>query len=480
MTARRTAPDPPAPADEIVAVLGSSRLAPILGRSWAVRQIGSADDLASMKVGTPARLWVIGGGRSSPIRIGETVRRVRSAAPLTDVLVWKPRASGEFVRSALKAGARDVVLEEDAASLVAAVEAAIESQRLLPEVEKLSRARYQNGRFEGLLSRNESMWEIFTTISQVAATAATVLISGETGTGKERIARAIHARSRRKGRFVPVNCSAIRPEIVQSELFGHEAGAFTGAARQEKGLFRHAEGGTLLLDEIGDMPGDAQLSLLRVLQENKVRPVGSTAEVPVDVRVLASTNARLEEAIESGSFREDLFYRLNVIRLDIPPLRERPEDVLHLLGHFMRIYCRRHGLKRPRVPDRVIDRLVEYDWPGNVRQLENVVERLVLEVQGDAFSLRGLNRALPREVSDRAESVADTTSTDAVAGSIDLGRTMAENVDPVVESLERRFLQAALRETRGAVAAAARTAGVNRRTMTRKLKRHGLDPADFR
>lgn len=286
---------------------------------------------------------------------------------------------------------------------------------------------------------------------------ASVLIQGESGTGKELLARAIHRASPRHNKpFVAINCGAIPAELLESELFGHVKGAFTGAARDHPGLFLSAEGGTVLLDEIGDMPAQLQVKLLRVLQEGEVRPVGATETRPVDVRILSATHRNLEEAIASGEFREDLYYRLNVVTLTLPPLRERREDIPLLARHFLTVltekYRRRiHGF----APD-ALDMLAAADWPGNIRQLHNVLEQCVALCTTSTIPASLVARALrdkPAEIQPLAEA-----------------RSM----------FERDYLISLLKLTRGQVSEVARLAGRNRTEVYRLLQRHGLTPALFK
>lgn len=286
---------------------------------------------------------------------------------------------------------------------------------------------------------------------------ASVLIQGESGTGKELLARAIHRASPRHGRpFVAINCGAIPAELLESELFGHVKGAFTGAARDHLGLFLSAEGGTVLLDEIGDMPAQLQIKLLRVLQEGEVRPVGATETRPIDVRILSATHRNLEEAIASGEFREDLYYRLNVVTLTLPPLRERREDIPLLARHFLTVltekYRRRiHGF----APD-ALDMLTAADWPGNIRQLHNVLEQCIALCTTSTIPASLVARAL-RDKPAEIQPLAEARST-----------------------FERDYLISLLKLTRGQVSEVARLAGRNRTEVYRLLQRHGLTPALFK
>ena len=335
-------------------------------------------------------------------------------------------------------------------------------------------------RFEGLRSASPAMRELFATCERVAPTPASVLLLGETGTGKELLARAIHNRSGRTGRFVAVNCAAIPEELIESELFGHERGAFTGAMQSRPGLFRQAEGGTLMLDEVGSLAMSAQLSLLRALQERMVRPVGGRAEVPVDVRVIAATSEPMFEAVKEGRFREDLLYRLDVIRIEVPPLRERPEDVLHLFRHFCEELSRRYELTPPRVGPGFLQAMLTHAWPGNVRQLENFTERLLLTGPGECATARQFHE-LARPVVPPAEPPPGPRAGAAVgtiAGA--LGVDVSLSLSEFIERQEQSYVAALLNATQGRMNEAAQRAGVDRRTLLRKLRKHGLDRADFK
>lgn len=404
---------------------------------------------------------------------GSRVHWLRRTFPLVDVLVYRPRASGAMVRDVWRAGAADVVLTKG--ELLTSIDRVLDDQQLLPRVEQLTRHRARGSRFEGLLSRNNQMWDLFEVIVRIAPTEATALIQAETGSGKELLARAIHRRSERSGRFVAVNCGSLPPQLAESELVGHEAGAFTGAQRARSGVIRAADRGTLFLDEIGDMPEQAQTSLLRFLQEGTVRPVGGHREEAADVRVVAATNVDLENAVAEGKFRADLFYRLDVIRLSVPPLRQRREDIVFLFGHFVGRLSRHYKVERPTVSDGFLDALVEYDWPGNVRELENFSERLVLGkrrklTRGDFQRLVQRDTMVERVPVLRAPEEAR----------LDTSRSLADNLEPPMLVLERRYLERVLRENAGRIADSARQAGISRRTLLRKLRAHGLEKADFK
>ncbi|MFW5927150.1 MAG: sigma 54-interacting transcriptional regulator [Wenzhouxiangella sp.] len=305
-----------------------------------------------------------------------------------------------------------------------------------------------------IVTRSPAMERLLSEIELIAESNANVLISGESGSGKEVIARAIHeAGPRSAGPFVAINCAAVPAELLESELFGYRKGAFTGADRDHDGLFVQARGGTLLLDEIGDMPVAFQAKLLRALQDGRVRPVGAAEEIETDVHILSATHRDIEQAIRDGRFREDLYYRLNVVQLDVPPLRERPEDIVPLAEHFLERLEARHVQGFSREALRV---LLEYDWPGNVRQLANVVEQASVLCRRGPVPEQLVRRAL-RQDSGRVRPLAEAR-----------------------DAFERDYLVRTLRMAEGKVSEAARLAGRNRTEFYRLLKRHRLDPGDFK
>ncbi len=328
----------------------------------------------------------------------------------------------------------------------------------------------------GLVGRSAPLLDVVETCQRVAPTEATVLLLGETGTGKELLARAIHRCSGREGEFVAVNCGGLTETLAEAELFGHEQGAFTGAVEARAGLFRRAHRGTLFLDEVCSLPVGAQRSLLRALQERRVRPVGSAHEVPVDLRVVAATCDPLTVAVAEGRFREDLYYRLDVIRVVVPPLRERPEDVLALFDAFTARLAERHGAAPPRIEPSFREALRAYPWPGNVRQLENLVERLVVTGRSDQPLTGADLAALTAEGRSEAPS---QRGLPVPPEQLDLDRSLDEVLNPLNEVLERRYLLAVLSRTGGNLSQAARIAGISRRTLARRMERLGLDRSDF-
>ncbi|MFT5527100.1 MAG: two-component system response regulator AtoC, partial [Pirellulaceae bacterium] len=406
------------------------------------------------------------------------VKTLRHERPLTDILLWAPQAKAAAVRELFRAGAKDVVVSRSASKLVESIDEILTEQQILPRLNELSRQRNKTARFESMLSRSAAMWDLFDLCTRIAPADATVLIVGETGTGKELLARAVHRRSGRPGRFVAVNCASVPPALINSELFGHEKGAFTGADRSKTGLVTHAQEGTLFLDEIGDMTSEAQQSLLRMLQEKRVRPVGSLIEKEIDVRVVAATNVPLDKAVGAGEFREDLFYRLDVIRMNIPPLRNRHEDILFLFGHFTKKLAKHYGLNPPTYAESFLDALLEHEWPGNVRQLENFSERLVLArpqrtlTARDFVKLSSTGLAAGRQTSKKNDPVVRTH--------INTLKPLQENIDPLIERQEREYLESVLKQNEGRIAATAEQAGISRRTLLRKMKLHQLDKQTFK
>ncbi|MDB4942328.1 MAG: Response regulator of zinc sigma-54-dependent two-component system [Labilithrix sp.] len=390
----------------------------------------------------------------------------RERSPGTEVILMTAHSSVETAIEAMKRGAYDFVTKPFAtAELRALVAKAFEKGALVAENARL-RAQVDRQHPKDLLGHSAAMKKVFELIGKVAASRSTVLITGESGTGKERIANAIHALSDRKDKPMRVlNCGAIPESLVESELFGHEKGAFTGAINRRLGIFREAEGGTVFLDEVGELPLGMQVKLLRVLQERKVRGIGESTETDVDVRVLAATNRAVEEDVRNGKFRQDLYYRLNVIRVDVPPLRERREDVGELAAHFLERGRREHDKSiRGFSPD-ALRALDAYDFPGNVRELENIVERAVALASGPLIGLGDL----PHEVSG------------AVARPSSALLELPENgcdLDEVLGELERRLVLQALDRAGGVRTAAAKTLGLTLRSLRYRMQKHALQDDD--
>jgi two-component system response regulator PilR (NtrC family) len=390
----------------------------------------------------------------------------KQRSPRTEVIVMTAHGGMETAIEAMKRGAYDFVTKPFATNeLRALVHKALEKRSIVAENERL-RSQLIRERGRELLGHSEPMRRIYDLIQRIANARTTVLVTGASGTGKERIARAIHQASDRRDKpFLVINCGAIPEALIEAELFGHERGAFTGAVATRLGIFREAEGGAVLLDEIGELAPSLQVKLLRVLQERKVRGVGASAEVLVDVRVIAATNRNVEEDVKAGRFRQDLYYRLNVIRVEVPPLAERREDVRPLADHFLARCCGEqnkdiHGFS----PD--AQRALEaYPFPGNVRELENVVERAVALAVGQTIGLGDL----PREVSGAASQPGPS-----LVGLPDDGC----NLDDVIGEVERRLLLQALERSGGVRTQAAKLLGVTLRSLRYRLQKHGLTAGD--
>jgi two-component system response regulator PilR (NtrC family) len=390
---------------------------------------------------------------------------VKQRTARTEVIVMTAHGGIETAIEAMKRGAYDFVTKPFATNeLRALVRKALEKRDIVAENERL-RAQLLREHGRELFGHSEAMHRIFEVVTRIANARTTVLITGESGTGKERIARAIHEQSDRRDKpLLVINCGAIPEALIEAELFGHERGAFTGAVASRQGIFREAEGGTVLLDEVGELAPALQIKLLRVLQERKVRGVGASAEVPVDVRVVAATNRPVEEDVRAGRFRQDLYYRLNVIRIELPPLRNRREDVRPLAEHFL-LRCAAEHAKEIRgfAPD-AMRALEGYDFPGNVRELENVIERAVALATGPILGLGDL----PREVSGAA-----ALPTPALVGLPSEGC----NLDEVLGELERRLLLQALERAGGVRTQAAKLLGVTFRSLRYRLQKHAMAEA---
>lgn len=320
--------------------------------------------------------------------------------------------------------------------------------------------------FEGLVSTSTAMRAIYRTIEKVAAFSTTVLIQGESGTGKELVARAIHRRSARSAKpFIAVNCGAIPENLLESEFFGHRRGSFTDASRDKKGLFEEAQGGTILLDEIGELPLHLQVKLLRALQEQVIRPIGSSESIPIDVRIIAATLRNLEADVEEGRFRDDLYYRLNVVPIPVPALRERPEDIEVLIQHFLIKHRAKLGLGVYSIADDARTLLHSYAWPGNIRELENTIERAMILSAGEQIT----SDALPLHIRERYEGVAQREAS--------FQADPLSNLSIKIHSrqLETQLIQKALAQTGGNRTQAAKLLEISHRTLLYKLKEYGLN-----
>ncbi|KYF68890.1 Fis family transcriptional regulator [Sorangium cellulosum] len=394
----------------------------------------------------------------------DVLRAAKARSGATEVMVMTAHSTVESALDAMRHGAYDFVTKPfSPAELTALAAKALEKSSIVAENQRL-RAQLERLDLPSRepLGTSPAMQRISELIAKIAPTRTTVLITGESGTGKERVARAIHEQSDRAAKpFLVVNCGALPEALMESELFGHEKGSFTGAGARSMGLIREADGGTLLLDEIGELPAALQVKLLRVLQERKVRPVGAAAEIAVDVRVLAATNRNVEAEVREGRFRQDLYYRLNVIRIELPPLRERPEDISRLAERFLRRFAAELGKDVRGLTTDAVRALDAYAFPGNVRELENMMERAVALAGGPSIGLGDL----PSAVAGLSASPAP------LLGELPPGGCM---LDEVIGEVERRLILQALERTGGVRKAAAKLLGVTFRSLRYRLAKHAL------
>ena len=386
--------------------------------------------------------------------------RLLGRDPRPVLILLTAYGSIETAVEAMKRGAYDFLTKPvNLDRLELLLKRALSERRLGAENQRLKAQLDSKYGFEKILGTSAAMQEVFDTIRQVAPTRATVLIQGESGTGKELVARAIHqCGPRAQGPFIPVHCAALAPTLLESELFGHEKGAFTGAVERRRGRFELADGGTLFLDEIGEIDPALQVKILRVLEERRFERVGGSESISVDVRLIAATNRDLKKSVASGAFREDLFYRLYVVNLTLPPLRERDGDIVLLAQHYLQTLAKEHGRKVTGITPEAIAALSAYSWPGNVRELRNVIERMVVLGNGDKLTVRDLPPAL--------RSGPGPAGPAARAGSL-------------LRDAERHLIEEALRRHKGSRVKAAQDLGISRRTLHRKLNEFGLrNPKD--
>ena len=397
---------------------------------------------------------------------------LRERAPGVPVLATVDRADMDMGVQAVRRGAVDVLAQPiSRARLVEAVAGALADAHGNRE---LARAREQvrdRHGFSHMLTQSPRMLRVFDQIRAVASTDATVLIRGETGTGKELVSRAIHERSRRREQpFISVNCGAFTESLLESELFGHEKGSFTGASGRRRGVFEMADGGTLFLDELGETSLNVQVNLLRVLEEMRFRRVGGHESVQVDVRIIAATNVDLESAVADKHFRQDLFYRLNVFPVQLPPLRERLEDIPLLMRHFLEDAAQEYGLEPPTLAPDSMQAILRYRWPGNVRQLRSLCERWVIVAAGREVTAE----MLPADMV--GAQIADGPTMLPVDDSV----SMKIATDRAVQQVERTYLQRLLKRNRGHLGNTAHAAGITRRTLYTKMKQYDLEAEDYR
>jgi two-component system response regulator HydG len=392
----------------------------------------------------------------------ELCERIVGSRPDVPVVVLTAHGTLDAAVGAIRAGAYDFVTKPiKLQPFQLTIERAARHRALGAELKRLREAASPQT-FAGIVGSSQAMRAALDMVARVAATDSTVLVTGESGTGKELVARAVHQRSRRaSGPFIAVNCAALPETLLESELFGHAKGAFTDARSARTGLFLQASGGTLFLDEIGEMPLPLQAKLLRVLQERTVRPVGGDHEVPVDVRIVAATNRDLESDADEGRFRQDLFYRIYVVRIELPPLRARGSDVLELAQHALARFARAARKEVTGISTLAAQKLLAYDWPGNVRELQNAIERSI-----------ALTRYQEITVDDLPEKVRDYRSSHVIVAGDDPEQL------PTMDEVERRYVLGVMDRVHGNKALAARILGFDRKTLYRKLARYGIDSDD--
>ena len=435
-------------------------------KSWGYTVEEAADgDEAVEKVHAKAFDAVLTDVRMGKVNGIEAMKQILSYNPSLPVILMTAYSAVETAVDALRIGAYDYLIKPlDFDALKETLNKAIEHSRLGVENRELRRQFSEENASTEILGRSPAITSMLSMIRTVAPTEATVLITGESGTGKELVARALHAQSLRKDEpLVTVNCAALAETLLESELFGHEKGAFTGADKRREGRFKQADRGTLFLDEIGEMPIGVQAKLLRALQQGEIQRVGSDKSEHVDVRVIAATNRDLRKEVEERRFREDLYFRLNVISLEVPPLRQRKEDIPLLAAHFLSHYAERNHKNVKGFSAQCMDMLLHYDWPGNVRELQNAVERAVILCTGEYVT----GPELPVNIAKLAA--------EAMPKSSEVSSSLA---GLPLEEVERRAIEETLRETGDNKSAAARKLGITRATLHKKLRKYGSDKGD--
>jgi DNA-binding NtrC family response regulator len=402
----------------------------------------------------------------------ELLSAVRSERLPLGLIVLTGHGDTSVALGAMKAGADDFITKPcEPDRLRFLVQRILERRRLIDELEQLRKQMRQDYSFHNMVSKNPKMRKIFDLIEQVGPVGSTVLIHGETGTGKELVAQALHAAdNRRKGPFVALNCAVLHDSLLESELFGHERGSFTGADRRKRGRFELVDGGTLFLDEIGDISPAMQGKLLRVLQSGTFERVGGGETIRVDVRIVAASNKRLEDEVKAGRFRSDLFYRISVIRIDLPTLHERAEDIPLLAMHFLEKYRRMSTPAVTEIGTEAMQALLAHRWPGHVRELENAIKAAVAMAEGTVIH----RDALPATVAPRAHG--------PVAGSslIDIERPLPDLTNDLIGRVERDYFTRLLARYKGNVARCAKHSGLSRRSVTQKLQKYELDRTRFK
>jgi len=398
----------------------------------------------------------------------EILKQVLKEKPDTKVIMMTGYASVENAVNAMKLGAFDYLSKPFSADeLILSVERAMASKRLAEENRTLRKQLYEKFDFSNIVGENSELIQIFSKIRKAAPTDSTILLEGESGTGKELFAKAVHAHSRRAGRqFVAVDCGTFSASLLESELFGHVKGAFTGAVKNKPGIFEIADGGTLFLDEVANLSLGVQGKILRVMESKQYKPVGGDATKNTDMRIIAATNRDLKIMVSDGEFRTDLYYRLNVLPIHIPPLRDRRDDIPKLAYHFLRIFCKKMGRRIQGFSDEALTSLIYHDWPGNVRQLKNVVERLVIMCDDNVLGHRHLSRNFQTE-SPKGHG--------AIPGTLDILKAAKQGIlDKYYFPMEKLFLLQALNDAGWNISRAAGQVGMQRSNFSTLMKKHGL------
>ncbi len=398
----------------------------------------------------------------------DVLKRIKEIRPETAVVMITAHGNEKIAVEAMKAGAEDYIPKPfDNDEIRVLVRRALDRYRLERENRLLLEQLQRNASYENLIGAGTKMGKVFETIQKVAETDLSVMIRGDSGTGKELVAQALHNRSPRKNRpFITVNCAAISRELVESELFGHEKGSFTGADSRRLGRFEAADGGTIFLDEIGDMALETQAKVLRVLQEKKLERVGSTESIEVDVRVISATHRDLEKEVGADEFREDLYYRLKVVEIELPPLRERTEDIPALSHRFLAQVAERLDREPKPLSPEALATLTQHSWPGNVRELRNVLEQAAVLASGDAIEVSDLHLNLGQ-------------SSEGVVFQLEEGMTFGDAKRQTIATFERDFLLRALRENEGNVSRTAQSIGMVRQSLQQKIRELGLRSEDW-
>ncbi|MBS1984008.1 MAG: sigma-54-dependent Fis family transcriptional regulator [Bdellovibrionales bacterium] len=416
----------------------------------------------------------------------EVLSRLKESHPSTTVAVITAHANVQDAVKAIHLGAFDYIEKPVRPErLDELVDKALAARSLVEQI-AFSSPRETDAPGEAnsrpdFIGHSEPMRRIFKLIDRLAKVSTSVLIRGENGTGKELVAKAIHFNSPRKHRpFTAVNCGAIPEALIESELFGHEKGAFTGAAARKIGMFQHASGGTLFLDEIGDLPLQMQVKLLRALQEQKITPVGSTREMNVDVRIIAATNRDLETMMTRGDFRQDLFYRLNVMPVFLPPLRERAQDIPHLVQHFIAKFNQKHGRQVSGVEADALSKLQRYSWPGNIRELENAVEHAFVVDTGEVLAFASFPDHIQESILDQEEGW-HLPSTNENSAPVEARAEMTFSLDyhKDKERFEREFIIQALKRNGGRINQTCENTNIPKNTLLRKIKKYGITAKDY-